>query len=100
MGSLLHTVIKIVFIRTGHFTCALNGATLLCISSCRLGKSWCGHPQVNVIRFNRRLTIVSARSDVKGASNLTWSDMFIESTFMRYGHSQGGLRGITLNERL
>ena len=25
-----------------------------------------------------------------GASNSTWSDMFIESTFMKYGHSQGG----------
>ena len=25
-----------------------------------------------------------------GASNSTWSDMIIESTFMRYGHSQGG----------
>ena len=34
-------------------------------------------PQVNGIPFNRRLTIVSARSDVCGASNSTWSDMFI-----------------------
>lgn len=25
-----------------------------------------------------------------------WSDMFIESTFMRYGHSPGGIIGITL----
>ena len=33
-----------------------------------------------------------------GAANSTWSDMFIESTFMRYGHSQGGLTGITLNQ--
>ena len=24
--------------------------------------------------------------------------MFIESTFMRYGHSQGGLTGISLND--
>ena len=29
---------------------------------------------------NIRLAIVSARSDVCGASNSTWSDMFIEST--------------------
>ena len=35
---------------------------------------------------------------VCGASNSTWSDMFIESTFMRYGHSHGGLTGITLND--
>ena len=56
-------------------------------------------PQVNRIPFNRRLTIVSARSDVCGASNSTWSDMFIESTFMGYGHSQGGLTGITLNDK-
>ena len=32
-----------------------------------------------------------------GASNATWSDMYIETTFMRFGHSQGGLTGITLN---
>ena len=25
--------------------------------------------------------------------------MFIESTFMRYGHSEGGLTGITLNDK-
>ena len=35
---------------------------------------------------------------VCGASNSTWYDMFIESTFMWYGHSQGGLIGITLND--
>ena len=35
---------------------------------------------------------------VYGSSNSTWSDMFIESTFMWYGHSQGGLTGITLND--
>ena len=29
------------------------------------------------------------------ATNSTWSDMFIKTTFMRYGHSQGGLTGIT-----
>ena len=32
-----------------------------------------------------------------GASNSTWSDMYIESTFMRFGHSQGGLTGLTLS---
>ena len=35
---------------------------------------------------------------VSDASISTWSDMFIESTFMRYGHSQGGLTGINLND--
>ena len=31
-----------------------------------------------------------------GIWNGLWSDLFIESTFMRYGHSPGGLVGITL----
>ena len=32
-----------------------------------------------------------------GLWNGIWSDMFIETTFMRYGHGPGGLVGITLN---
>ena len=35
---------------------------------------------------------------VCGASNSTLSDMFTESTFIWYGHRQGGLTGITLND--
>ena len=31
-----------------------------------------------------------------GLWNGIWSDMFIESTFMRYGHEAGGLVGLTL----
>ena len=31
-----------------------------------------------------------------GIWNAVWSDMFIESTFMRYGHGAGGIIGITL----
>ena len=31
-----------------------------------------------------------------GIWNEIWSDMFIESTFMRYGHGPGGIVGITL----
>lgn len=31
-----------------------------------------------------------------GIWNGIWSDMFIESTFMRYGHGKGGIVGITL----
>ena len=31
-----------------------------------------------------------------GIWNAIWSDMFIESTFMRYGHESGGLTGLTL----
>ena len=27
-----------------------------------------------------------------------WADMFIETTFMRFGHSAGGLTGMTVNE--
>ena len=34
---------------------------------------------------------------VCGASNSTWSDMFSDSTCMRYRHSHGGLTGITLD---
>ncbi|KAK3106543.1 hypothetical protein FSP39_022295 [Pinctada imbricata] len=32
-----------------------------------------------------------------GLWNAIWSDMFIETTFMRYGHGPGGLIGLTLN---
>ena len=65
---------------TSPVGCESNGSILLCISSCKLGKSWCGQPQSNGIPSNRRLAIVSARSDVCCASKSTWSDMFIEST--------------------
>ena len=60
--------------------CESNGSILVCICSCRLGKSCCDQPQVNGIPSNRRLTIVSARSDACVVSNSTWSDMFMEST--------------------
>ena len=30
-----------------------------------------------------------------GVWNAIWSDMFIETTFLRYGHGPGGLVGIT-----
>ena len=60
--------------------CESNGSVLICISSSKLGKSWCVQAHVNGIPFNRRLAIVSARSDVCCASNSTWSDMFNEST--------------------
>ena len=33
---------------------------------------------------------------IKGLWNSIWSDMFIESTFMRYGHGRAGIVGITL----
>ena len=35
---------------------------------------------------------------VQGIWNGIWSDQFIESTFMRYGHGSGGIIGITLKE--
>lgn len=35
----------------------------------------------------------------RGLWNGIWTDMFIETTFMRYGHGPGGLIGITLNEK-
>ena len=57
-----------------------NGCVLNCISSCKLSKSWSVQPHVNGIPSNRRLTIVSARSDICGASYSTWSDKLIEST--------------------
>ena len=31
----------------------------------------------------------------QGLWNGIWSDMYIETTFMRYGHESGGLIGIT-----
>jgi hypothetical protein len=33
---------------------------------------------------------------LKGLWNGIWSDMFIESTFMRYGHGRVGIVGVTL----
>ena len=33
---------------------------------------------------------------VKGLWNGIWSDMFIETTFIRYGHGKPGIIGITL----
>ena len=48
-----------------------NGCILNCVISCKLSKSWSVQPQVNAIPSNRRLAIVSARSDVCGASNST-----------------------------
>ena len=81
-----------------HLWTESNGSILLCISSYRLGMSWCVQTEVNGIPSNRRLVIGSARSDICGATNSTWSDIFIESTLMRYGHSKGGLTGITLND--
>ena len=69
--------------------CESNGSILLCISSCRLDKSWCVQTQGNGIPSTRRLAIVSARSDVCGASNSTWSDMFIESTSTPMAISSG-----------
>ena len=77
--------------------CESNGSILICISPRRLGMSCCVQPQVNRIPSNRRLSIGSAKSDICGATNSTWSDIFIESTLMRYGHSNGDLTGITLN---
>ena len=34
---------------------------------------------------------------IAGTSNPIWSDMYIETAFMRYGLSKGGLTGITFN---
>ena len=36
---------------------------------------------------------------IQGIWNGLWSDQFIESTFMRYGHSDGGIIGITLKSK-
>ena len=33
---------------------------------------------------------------IPGVWNAIWSDMFIESTFMRYGHGKRGIIGVTL----
>ena len=74
---------------TSTVGCESNGSILLCISSCRLGKSWCVQPQVNGIPSNILLATVSARSDVCGASNSTWSDMFIQSTSTPMAISSG-----------
>lgn len=33
-----------------------------------------------------------------GIWNGLWSDMYIETTFMHYGHGPGGIVGLTLNQ--
>ena len=35
----------------------------------------------------------------QGLWNRIWTDMFIETMFMHYGHGPGGLIGLTLNEK-
>ena len=62
---------------------------LICVSSCKLGKSCYVQPQVNGIPSNIRLAIVSPRSDVCGASNSTWSDTLIESTSTPIAYGMG-----------
>ena len=87
MDRLLPTLIKIAFIRTGHFTCGCesNGSILLCISSCRLGKSWCQwYPFQHTFGH-----CFCKDSNVCGATNSTWSDMFIESTSTPMALSSG-----------
>ena len=46
--------------------------------------------------LNRFLKREHVMRHEKGIWNGIWSDMFIESTFMRYGHAVGGIIGITL----
>lgn len=36
---------------------------------------------------------------MEGHWNGIWSDIFIESTFMRYGHGPAGIVGVTLKDR-
>ena len=45
--------------------------------------------QVNGTPFNIRVAIVSAMSDVCGASNSSWFDMFIDSTSTHMAISSG-----------
>ena len=59
------------------------------------GAQQCVQPQVNGIPSDLRLAIVSARSDVCGASNSTWSDMF-ESTSTPMAISSGMLTCIMM----
>ena len=65
---------------TSHVGYVSNLSIRLCIISCKLGKSLYIQPQINVTPSYIRLTIVSAMSDVCGASNSTWSETLIEST--------------------
>ena len=83
MDRLLPTLIKIVFIRTGHFTCGLR-------------VKWF-HTSLHQLMQTRQVMVCPTSGQwypfqhtfghcfckviyVCGASNSTWSDMFIEST--------------------
>ena len=50
-------------------------------------------PEKVLVRFMKGEHVMRHQS---GLWNGRWSDMYIETTFMRYGHAPGGIIGITL----
>ena len=88
--------------QTGHFICGQWVRCFHIIFRCFISCETC-----QILYYLRSMKSIpeyvhslfmQGRRHVSGASNSTWSDMFIESTSMRYGHSQGGLTGINLND--
>ena len=91
MGRLLPTLIKIVFIRTGHCTSAGQMVPHFFASA---HVNYASHCMSNIRSMeprasNIRVAIVSAMSDVCGATNSTWFDMFIKSTSTPMAISSG-----------
>ena len=50
-------------------------------------------PKNVLVHFIKGLHVMRLKP---GIWNAVWSDMFIESTFMRYGHGAGGIIGMIL----
>ena len=66
--------------------------------ACQLCTIWAILPSVNGLNAvrDRFMKGEHVMHHVPGVWNGIWGDMFIETTFMRYGHSHGGIIGITL----
>jgi len=82
---------------------------IYCYSTHRLCKMLCLLPStygqstriilICSIQFWGWWTCYETPATQTGLWNKIWSDIFIETTFMRYGHWSGGLLGITLNNK-
>lgn len=73
------------FFAAGHFNYARYGLVYL--------REMQKLPQEILTHFLKGNHVMHHNS---GLWNGIWSDMFIETTFMRYGHTRGGIVGITL----
>ena len=86
--------------REGDWSLHLWSVRHVCCWSCKLCTIWLYYlrsmermPKTILTKFLKGDHVMRHQP---GLWNCIWSDMFIETTFMRYGHSAGGLIGISL----